>query len=189
LAAQADVIELARLGWARGQRRLHWWTATMIAAAFALAWVMVAVPLEQLLLKFVLYQAHKTLGLLVLACVLARLAWRARRCRPDWEPDLSAVHRRAAAAGHALLYALALLVPVLGYLTAGAAPGSVPTLFLFVLPVPNIVGSDPALFAVLRPLHRAAAILLVACALAHAGFAFYQHRRGGLTLRRMWRGA
>ncbi len=178
----------AAQGWTRAQRRLHWWSAALILAGFALAWIMVAVPLTALLAKFLLYQAHKTIGLAVFALILWRLALRARRGRPGWEDDLPPWQARAAAAGHAALYALALAVPVLGYLTAATAPAQVPTLFLLVIPVPHLLPPDPAAYAVLRPVHRAAAILLVVLALGHAAMAVAHHLRGRPTLRRMWRG-
>ena len=176
-----------RRGWSGVQRRLHWWIAALILAGFTLAWVMVAVPLRELLVKFLLYQAHKTIGLLVLALMLWRLVLRAWRGRPAWEGDLPAWQRGAAALMHAALYGLALLVPVLGYFVAATAPAQVPTLFLLVLKVPHVVAPDAAAFAVLRPIHRAAAILLVALAVGHAAMAVQHHRRGRATLRRMWR--
>lgn len=176
-------------GWSRLQRRLHWWSAAFILAGFALAWVMVAVPLSALLEKFLLYQAHKTLGLTVLLLVLWRLALRARRGRPAWEADLPDWQARAAGAVHGALYALALAVPALGYFVAATAPQQVPTLFLLVIPVPHVVGPDEAAFAVLRATHRAAAILLVVLAAGHAAMALRHHLAGRPTLRRMWRPA
>jgi cytochrome b561 len=173
-------------GWSRAQRRLHWWIAVLVALGFVLGWVMVAVPLRALLEKFLLYQAHKTLGLLVLGLTLARLGVRLRRGRPAWEAALPAWQRRAAAAMHLALYGLLLVVPVLGYFTAATAPAQVPTLFLGVIPVPHLVGADPAWFAVLRPVHRALAILLVGLATAHALVAVANHRRGYRTLTAMW---
>ena len=89
---------------------------------------------------------------------------------------------------HAALYGLLLVVPALGYLTAATAPAQVPTLFLGVIPVPHLVGTDLAWFAVLRQVHRALAILLVALATAHALAALANHLRGHRGLVAMWRG-
>ncbi|MDE2582344.1 MAG: cytochrome b/b6 domain-containing protein [Rhodospirillales bacterium] len=175
-------------GWSRAQRRLHWTTAWLVAAGFALGWIMVAVPLRDLLTKFLLFQLHKTIGLIVLAFALWRLAMRARRGRPATDADLTGRERRAAAAGHAALYALLLIVPALGYLTASTAPAGVPTLFLGVIPIPGIVGPNPAWYAVLRVVHRWAAVALVALAAGHALAALRHHRRGRAVLLRMWRG-
>jgi len=175
-------------GWSAAQRRLHWATALLIAVGFALAWAMVAVPLQALLAKFALYQLHKTIGLIVPALVLWRLWLRARRGRPAWGEALPPWQRRAAAAMHAGLYALALAVPVLGYFTAATAPQAVPTLFLFVLPVPHAVGPDADAFATIRAAHRALAILLVGLAALHAIAALGNAWRGDAGLMRMWRG-
>ena len=60
------------------------------------------------------YQIHKSLGLLVIALTALRLVWRLWRGRPGWEEELPAWQRRAAEAGHGLLYALLLAVPLLG---------------------------------------------------------------------------
>jgi cytochrome b561 len=148
---------------------------------------MVALPLRELLLKFTLYQVHKSIGLLVLLAVLARLLLRAARGRPprDAMPRWQA---HAASAGHGALYALLLAVPVLGYCVASTASLRVPTRFLGLIALPDPFGPDPALFAVLRPLHRGLAIALVALAAGHAAMAVWHHLRGGTVLRRMWFG-
>ncbi len=175
-------------GWSHGQRRLHWWTSALVGGGFALAWIMVAVPLRDLLTKFLLYQLHKTIGLMVLVLLAWRWGLRARRGRPAPEVAMSPGERRAAALGQAVLYALLLVVPVLGYLTACVAPGGIPTLFLAVIPIPSVVGPDPAWYAVLRPVHRWAAVALVVLAAGHALAAWRHHRRGRSVLRRMWQG-
>lgn len=174
--------------WPRGQRVLHWATAALVLAGFALAWIMVALPFRPLLLKFSLYQAHKTIGLLVIAFTAIRLILRAIRARPTWDAALPPLQRRLAAAGHAALYVLLLIVPILGYLVAATSPLPVPTLLFGVINLPHILGPDRVLFALLRPLHMLAAVALVALALGHAAMAIRHHRAGGSVLHRMWRG-
>jgi cytochrome b561 len=77
---------------------------------------------------------------------------------------------------------------LLGYLTAATAPARIPTLFLGVVPVPHVVGTNPAWFAVLRQVHLGAAALLVLLAFGHALMAVRHHWKGDRTLARMWRG-
>jgi cytochrome b561 len=175
------------LAWTRAQRRLHWWTAALVLLAFPLGWLMVGVPLSQLLVKFLLYQLHKTLGILAFALAVIRLLVRARRGRPGWDEDMPGWQRRAAGAVHALLYAFLLATPALGYLVAATAPAGVPTLFLGVIPVPHLVAPDPVWFSVLRQVHRSMAILLVVLAGGHAVASIHNHLRGRGTLVRMWR--
>jgi cytochrome b561 len=172
--------------WSGAQRLLHWTTAVLVIAGFVLAFVMVALPLRELLLKFTLYQVHKSIGLLVLLAVLARLLLRAARGRPP-QDAMPRWQARAASAGHGALYALLLVVPVLGYCVASTASLRVPTRFLGLIVLPDPFGPDPTLFAALRPLHRGLAIALVALAAGHAAMAVWHHLRGGTVLRRMWR--
>jgi cytochrome b561 len=173
--------------WSVGQRLLHWATALLVVGGFVLAFVMVALPLRELLLKFTLYQVHKSIGLLVLLMVLARLLLRATHGRPAAEA-LPRWQARAASVGHGVLYALLIAVPALGYFVASTASLRIPTRFLGLIVLPDPIGPDPALFAVLRPLHRALAIALVALAAGHAAMAVYHHLRGRAVLRRMWFG-
>ena len=175
-------------GWSAAQRRLHWWTAALIFFTAPLGFLMVAVPLRALFEKFLLYQLHKTVGITVLLLAGARLWLRGVRRRPAWERDLPRAQQRLAAAAHAVLYGLMIATPVFGYLTAATAPAQVPTLFLFVINVPHLVGADARWYAVLRPVHLAAAVLLVTLALGHASAAVLHHVRGRATLVRMWGG-
>ena len=176
------------LSWTRAQRALHWWTAALILVAFPLGWIMVAIPLRALLLKFLLYQLHKTLGILVLVLVAIRAGMRMTRRRPDWDTDLPDWQRRSAASVHLTLYLLLLLVPLLGYLTAATAPSRIPTLFLGIVPIPHVLSPDQIMFDMLRFWHRWAAILVVALAIVHIAAALHNHRRGRPSLVRMWTG-
>lgn len=174
--------------WTRAQRALHWWTAGLVLTAFPLGWIMVAIPLHALLLKFLLYQLHKTLGILVIALTVVRVPVRLTTTRPAWSSGIPAWQRRSAAVVHAALYGLLLLTPLLGYVTAATAPARVPTLFLGVLPIPHLLAPDELMFRILRQLHRWAAIVLVVLAGAHVAAALHHHRAGRPTLARMWAG-
>ncbi len=174
--------------WSLTQRLLHWGNAGLVLAAFAIAWVMVGVPLAELLLKFVLFQVHKTLGILAFLAALARLSLRVWRGRPAEDAAVPRWQRKAAARAHAALYGLLLATPVLGYLTASLAPLRIPTLFLGVIPLPALTGPNQAWFAILFALHRASAIALVLLACFHAGAAIRHHLLGRAVLVRMWRG-
>lgn len=149
---------------------------------------MAAIPFTELLLKFLLFQVHKTLGLLVLALAALRLVIRLRRGRPAWDARLLAWQLSAARRLHAALYLLLFVVPVLGYFVACTAPVRIPTLFFGILPVPALVGENKFWFPILLDLHRAAAIALVVLAAVHAAAALHHHQRGLALLRKMWAG-
>lgn len=57
--------------------------------------------IRRLLLKFVLYRLHKTIGITAFLLVPARLALHRRRGRPAWDAALPDWQRRAASAVHA----------------------------------------------------------------------------------------
>ncbi len=173
--------------WSLAQRRLHGLTAACVVAAFAVAWPMAGVPLAQLLLKFLLYQLHKTLGIAAFLATLARLVLRARRGRPAASALLPPWQRRAARVVHAALYVLLVAVPVLGYFTAATAPAEIPTFFLGFIRVPHVVGPHEGAFTLLRLVHRAAAILLDVLAAGHALAALHNHLRGIAPLATIWR--
>lgn len=175
-------------GFTQVQRRLHWWTAMLVTTGFVLGFAMVAVPLRDLLSKFLLFQAHKTLGLIVLGLTAWRLGLRAYHGRSVPDATLARWEQQAARLGQALLYALLFAVPVLGYLTACTAPSRVPTLFLLVIRVPSLLDPNPSLYAVLRMVHRATAFALVGLAAGHALAALRHHISGRAVLSRMWHG-
>ncbi|MBW6399470.1 cytochrome b/b6 domain-containing protein [Roseomonas sp. HJA6] len=172
-------------GWSRAQRWLHWTVAALVFTGFVVGLVMVALPLTQLLAKIIAYQVHKTIGLLVPPLVLWRLILRARRGRPAEDDGIPVWQRRAAGAGHAALYALLMVVPVLGYVTASTAPGQIPTTLFLLIPVPHLLPPDAAAYEALRAVHRTLAWTLVILALGHGGMAIVHHWRGRPTLRLM----
>ena len=176
-----------RAGWSLAQRLLHWGSAALVSCTFALGLVMVALPLTRMYEKFMAYQVHKSLGLIVIALTVPRLALRLLRGRPAWEAGLPAWQRRVAEAGHGLLYAVLLAVPALGYLSACAAPIQVPTTLFLWVTVPHLIGPDAALYERLHDWHALAAWALVLLALGHAVMAVKHHRAGWPTLRRMVR--
>jgi cytochrome b561 len=134
---------------------LHWWTAALMLIGFLIAWLMTALPTTELLVKFLSYQLHKSLGLCVFGLAALRLVLAYRT--GDHPRDVPAA-----------LYGLLLTVPLLGYLAAAASPTAVPTLFFLMFNVPHVIGQDQTVFDVLRPVHKWLAIGLIGLAAWHA---------------------
>ena len=63
-----------------------------------------------------LYSSHKTLGLVILALVIARLFYRFSHGAPADEPTIEWWQKAASHATHWSLYLLLLLVPIVGWL-------------------------------------------------------------------------
>jgi len=150
---------------------LHWLVAALVLSQFGLGWYMSDLPLSQL--KFDLYQLHKSLGLTIFALAVVRLAWRLGHPPPPLPAGLPAWERAAARSTHALLYALLLVQPLIGFLQSNAA--NFPVVMWGVLPVPALIGTDEVLGETLLEVHEAVASVLLALIALHVLAALRHH--------------
>ncbi|WP_084619137.1 cytochrome b/b6 domain-containing protein [Thalassobaculum salexigens] len=172
-----------RYGWAA--RGLHWLTALAVAAMFAIAWRMDALPVG--LAKLQAYGWHKSLGLTILAVTVLRLLWRLANPQPPFLGD-SAWQRRVSTGAHWLLYACLIAMPVLGWLMSAAANTPVNLFGLVVLP--NPIAPDRDLAQLFERAHGTLAYGLLALVALHVAAALKHHFRDrDATLRRMLAGA
>jgi cytochrome b561 len=157
---------------------LHWGTALMIAVAWTLGTTMETLPRGSA--RAAGLDLHATLGLAVVAAVLARLSWRAANPRPDMGGGLMAL---AAKATHLALYAAMLAVPLSGLAAQWGRGRSVSALFGAVMLAPPIAIPGGRLWG---EVHEAAANLLLALIGLHVAAALFHHLvlRDGM-LRRM----
>ena len=128
---------------------------------------------------------HKSIGLVLLAVMLLRLAWRWISPPPPAPANHSALVRLASTAGHLTLYAGLFLVMLSGYLisTADGRPISVFGWF----EVPALITGIPRQEDVAGDIHFYAAWALVILAALHALAAFKHHLIDrDDTLRRMF---
>ena len=170
------------------QRTLHW----IIAAA---VFMMIPVGLYMVnrgawsnfdALTNTLYSWHKFIGFCILWLVVVRIIVRLMRGAPPPEP-LHPLQQFAASATHFGLYALILLVPILGW-TGVSAYGARGTPFGFNLP--EIIAQNQSLGETILAYHGWAAMLLGLLALMHIGAAL-MHRfiLKDRVFARMWPGA
>jgi len=151
---------------------LHWLIALLIVAAFGLGLVMTDIPgLTPTKLKY--YSWHKWLGVTVFALACARLLWRRVNAPPPPPATMPLWQVKAADAVHVLLYILLFAVPLSGYFYSLAA--GVPVVYLGVLPLPVLIGPDPALKPILKTVHYVLTMTLAAGVLAHAAAALKHH--------------
>jgi cytochrome b561 len=132
-----------------------------------------------------LLDIHRPLGLTILILMLARLVWRVLNLQPKPADNLSGLQRGLARATHWTLYGLLLLIPLTGWLKAGAESISVSYFGLFT--VPGLTGPDEALRQSLRVVHLYLNTALLLLVPIHVLAALWHHfwRRDD-TLRRMF---
>ncbi|MDE1179790.1 cytochrome b [Paraburkholderia sp.] len=129
---------------------LHWVIAALIVWGFALGWIMTDIPgFTPTKLRY--FSWHKWIGVTVLVLAVLRVVWRALNRPPALPAGMHDWEKRAAHAGHALLYLLMLAIPVTGYFYSSAA--GIQVVYLGVLPLPKLIGADPAIALVLKKTH------------------------------------
>lgn len=149
-------------------RLLHWLMALMIIAMLFIGAGMVASVSER---HEWLLQLHKPLGIAILLLVIVRLVVRFTLRTPPLPADLPGWQVLAAKASHVLLYALMLILPLLGWSMISAAGD--PVMLSESLRLPSILPADAQTFAWLRKAHGYLAYLLFLTVLVHLAAALF----------------
>lgn len=164
-------------------RGLHWLMALLIFGLLVLGHYMSELPLSPDKLRY--FSWHKWAGVTVFALAVLRLAFRVLHRPPALPDTLSPRMQWLAHAGHALLYGLMLALPLSGWLMSSAK--GVPTVWLGLWALPDLLPRDRALGEWLENVHAALSWLMVAMVVSHIVAAVYHHRvLRDDTLRRMW---
>ncbi len=157
---------------------LHWLIALGILALIAIGLAMTHLALAPML-KFQLYQLHKSIGVTVLLAVLVRILWRLGH-RPPPLPDLQRLEKAAALGMHALLYVLMVALPVTGWALVSVSPFNLPTVLYGLLPWPHLpvlatLKDKAPVETVLKFIHGKLGWLLLALVVLHAAAALRHH--------------
>ncbi len=150
-------------------RALHWSVALLIVMQVAGGLVLEDLPRKSAIRSFA-FDAHESLGIVVLGLLAARIAWRLTHATPAAAG--AAWQRLAARGAHVLLYALMIAVPVVGY--AMVDTKGYPVAF-FWLEAPDLLATDRGLAERLGEMHEALAWMLVAVVALHIAAALW-HR-------------
>jgi cytochrome b561 len=166
-------------------RRFHWWTVLLLAVQVPIGLFMVrygaatdfAAPTGQL------YDAHKLIGLTILLLALARLGYRLTHGAPADEPSLEPWEKVVSHITHWAIYALIIIVPLLGWLAISYYGPFEP----FGIKLPALASQDDAKATKVFFLHMAAAYALIVLLGMHVGGALmhYVIKKDGV-LARMW---
>ncbi len=148
---------------------LHWMIAMLIFSAFPLGLYMHDLKLSPT--KLHLYSYHKWIGITVLMLAVLRVLWRATHKPPALH--LARWQEIASRIVHGLLYLLILAVPVSGWLMSSAK--GFKTVWLGILPLPDLVAKNKALGDLLSNVHTALNYTLLALVLMHVAAALKHH--------------
>jgi cytochrome b561 len=161
---------------------LHWIIAALMAVALPLGLYMHELKLSPL--KLQLYSYHKWIGVTVFALAALRLAWRLVQSPPPALP-MTAWQARVAMLAHGALYVLMFAIPLTGWLHSSAT--GVPTVYLGLWQLPDLVSASKPLARTLREIHAALGNALLAVVALHVAAALKHHwvDRDD-TLWRMW---
>jgi cytochrome b561 len=166
-------------------RRFHWWTFLLIAAQVPIGLFMVrygaatdfAEPTGKL------YDIHKLIGLTILVLALARLGYRLAHGAPADEPTLEPWEKVLSHITHWGIYALLIVVPLLGWLGISYYGPFEP----FGIKLPALAAQDDAKATQVFFFHMLAAYALILLLGMHvAGALFHYVIRKDGVLRRMW---
>lgn len=117
---------------------------------------------------------HKSTGLLILALSLARLGWRLTHRPPAFPAAMAGWERTLASVTHFIFYALMILIPLTGWITASA--GSRPLDFYGLFPVMKFaVQKGSALAEISGEGHELLAFAMIGLLLLHVGAALRHH--------------
>jgi len=150
------------------QRALHWLMAVLILAMLFIGVGMVSTVAPR---HVTLEAIHKPLGIAILLLALLRLGVRFRDGAPPLPADLPGWQAMGARASHALLYALMIAMPLIGWSMESA--GGYPVVLCGSFYLPAIVAPNPVLHAVLRQAHTCLGFLFFLVILMHLAAALF----------------
>jgi len=164
---------------AREQSALLRYSTT--AAAFH--WVTVVLVLTQAYLGFTFANSaegpardnifiwHKTVGVVILLVVLARLAYRLTNKPPPYPPQLPAWERFAGTWNHRIFYLLLIAMPLVGFVSVSGFANGPTTPLVGGISVPVLPGISKATGELAGEVHSIAAFVLVALIVLHVAAA------------------
>lgn len=167
--------------WGAPAKFFHWMVALLILVQIALGFAAALWRLSPL--KLELFVWHKSTGMLILVLMLARLAWRLANPSPSLPLQTPAWERYAAHASHALLYLLAVALPLSGWVINSAA--GVPFSIFWLVPLPAIVAPDERLEELAKLVHFSLLVALCLVLAVHIAAALRHHfvKRNAILIR------
>jgi cytochrome b561 len=148
----------------------HWITALLVIASFAIAWI--RKDIEALEFRAFWLDVHRTIGFVILALTVARLAWRLMVGPLSQRAELPPALWLASRTTHSLIYACLIAMPLLGWAQSSARARH---FNLFGVPMPALVRRNPDLADSLGWWHEQIGWVLFTLIFLHTAAALYHH--------------
>lgn len=152
-------------------RLLHWLMAFVIIGLIAMGWAMKelkGLPLP----RGEIYALHKSFGVIALALIVLRVAFRLTSRIPPLPASLPPAERLGAHAGHLLLYLGMIFVPLSGFTMSMAGGHGIK---LFGVPLPNMMEVNKPLAGLAHEVHELLPYVLLGVIALHVAGAL-KHR-------------
>ena len=165
-------LKNTRERWGAVSQGFHWLIVLLILGLAIVGLTMGDLPRTPK--YFWVYTAHKSMGITVLVLMLLRLAWRLYAGAPAPVAGTPRGQAALASVTHWALYALALAIPLSGWLYDSASslrPFKLYGLFT----MPKLSGPDERLADLAHDAHELLFWVLVVLVALHAAAAFYHH--------------
>ena len=150
---------------------LHWLIAALVLFMVGLGWIMDEIP-KGTPERAYWFNLHKSIGITIGLLVVVRLLWRLAHKPPPLPSTMPAWEVAAARVTHALLYALLVAMPLVGFLASNYSRFGVK---FFGLQIGPFFPEDQAMRDALQALHGALAWVLVVLVVVHVAAAL-KHR-------------
>lgn len=150
-------------------KSLHWLILALLIVQFTIAWTMPQIGRGSVPTGLIGW--HLSVGVAILAVMIVRLAWRLTHPAPPAPTDLSPALAVLSRATHYLLYAVLIVLPLLGWANASARGWAVK---LFgIVPLSLLVAKGSSLGHSLGGIHATLALVLLGIVALHVSGALY----------------
>ncbi|RTZ42414.1 cytochrome b [Candidimonas sp. SYP-B2681] len=143
---------------------LHWLIAALLIGQFSFGWYLDEIP-RGVPERSYFVNLHKSTGIVIGLLIFIRLFWRLAHTPPPLPLTVPSWERRLATAGHRLLYALMVIMPVSGYIASNFSKYGIK--FFNVVSFPPWGIDDKAIYAFFNGTHKLASWLLLVMVILH----------------------
>ena len=136
---------------------LHWLTVALVVVQFGVAWTMPEIGRGSRPVGLIAW--HLSIGAIILVVIVIRLLWRLTHHAPPPPTNIPTFLQLVSRATHYLLYALLLLLPLMGW--ANASSRGWPVTLFGIVPLPALLPQGSTLGHQLGDVHMTAATILL----------------------------